>query len=100
MIPQLLEVLDTAVLVSPVTAIQRQLVLLNNREVYVVCYHHNDHSIYTTGKFFISESASKAFFDLQAIDADLTKELTDEQANEYAKFKPLDMITMLAYLPR
>lgn len=99
MIPKVLEVLDTAILVSPVTGIQRQLVTLQGREVYAVCYHHNNHSIYTTGQYFISEAASKSFFDLHVIAADLAKGLTPEQAIEYARFKPLDLIAMRTYLP-
>ena len=100
MIPKLLEVLDKATLNMPVTGVQRQLVTLHGCEVYVVCYNHNNHSFYTTGQYFISEVASKAYFDLYTIDADLAKKLTAEQATEFAKFKPLDLITIRADLIR
>ena len=100
MIPKLLEVLDSVTLVSPVTGVQRQLVTLNGREIYAVCFNHNNHSIYTTGQYFFSEAASKAFFDLHIIEADLAKGLDPAQAAEYAKFKPLRLEEMRDQLPR
>jgi hypothetical protein len=99
MIAKLLEVLDSVTLVSPVTILRRELVTVNEREVYVVCYNHNNHSFYTTGQYFVSEAASKAFFDLHIHVADLTKELDPAQAAEYAKFKPLDLHGLTNRLP-
>ena len=100
MLPKLLEVLDSVTLESPVTILQRELVTLNGREVYVVCYNHNNHSFYTTGQYFISEAASKSFFELHTIVADLTKELDSVQEAEYTKFKPLALHEMINHLPR
>lgn len=90
MIPKLLEVLDSVTLVSPAGAVlQRQLIMLEGREMYVICYSHNNHSFYLTGEYFVSEVGAKDFFDLHVIVADLTKELSSEQETNYAKFKPL-----------
>lgn len=100
MLPKLLEVLDSVTLEAPVTILQRELVTLNGREIYVVCYNHNSHSFYTTGQYFVSEAASKAFFELHVIVADLAKELDPVQEAEYTKFKPLDLQGMINHLPR
>ena len=100
MIPKLLEVLDTATIESPETALQRQVVEMNGQRVYVICYYHNNHSFYLGGSYFMCKHESKKFFTLHTIVADLAKEFTPEQEVEYATFCPRNHQEMVAYLDR
>jgi len=96
---KVLEQLDQHTLTQPVTTVVRCKVELDGKvEAYVICYKHNNHTMWLQGSYFICKHASEQYFDYHKKEVDLAFELTEDEIKEYQTFRPRSFQEMEAYL--
>lgn len=96
---KLIRIVDQYTLTQPVTTMVRAQVELDHKHTaYVVCYYHNGHLMYLQGKFFITNTISKEFFDLHCKYADLAVDMTPYEETDYAAIQTRTYEEMQAYV--
>lgn len=96
---KLIRIVDQYALTQPVTTLVRAQVELDHKNTaYVVCHYHNGHLMHLQGKFFVTSTVSKEFFDLHCKVADLAVDMTPYEEAEYVTYVPRTYAEMEAYI--
>lgn len=97
--PKLLKVMGTHDVSIPEGAqVQLHQVELKGHAVFAITYMVKDVALYSQAHYFVCGGVAKQFFELYKIYADLSRQLTPKQEEEYSTFLPRSKREMIDHL--